>query len=242
MNNKTLSLLVGSVFLAATPSLVKAEEAISPSSPCNFSGAYVGLMAGYGVTKDTFQQVGKTGGNPSESAKQNAGMDGFVGGLFAGWGKEFASRFYGGFELSFAMNSQKAKDLLNAWGHPKVNLEKKDALDVAVRLGYAMNNTLPYLKLGWSNAKFKTDTKSLDGANKINETKRLNGFLVGVGMDVKLSAKMLMGLEYTYVGYGKWKGKHFARERANPLNADNYLAHERKPISHNVMLRLAYTF
>ena len=241
MKKKPVALLLSSAFLNSAPGLVKAEntsniQPINPA-PCNFSGAYVGLTAGYGVTKDTFLQTQDAYGS---SPKQATSLDGITGGIMAGWGRTLPSHVYMGIELSYLFHDQKVKDLIDAVDDPDLGGKKKDAIEMALRLGFVMNKVLPYLKLGWSNAKFETTFE--DQAPKIQkDSKRLNGFLVGVGADVKVAPKILLGLEYTCAFYGKWKGKRFELGDGTAIQ-DDHIRHERKPESHNFMLRVAYTF
>ena len=246
MMKKMSYALLGAGLLTST--LVKAEEAsfaAAPvAAPCNFSGAYVGLTFGQSITKyGNFLQDGQIGGgapaNYEASSKQNPLASGFTGGIFAGWGKEFASRLYAGLELSYLMDTAKVK-ALDIAAAETVQLKKKDTFEAALRLGMAMNNALPYIKVGFANSKFENSFENTVG--KLKESKRLNGFVVGAGIDMKVAPKMMVGLGYTYTAFKKWKGKKVSPSAAAMDPTTNHMKHEMKPTSHNIMLRVAYTF
>lgn len=244
MMKKLSYALLGTTLLGAA---AHAEEAASFSAapvaaPCNFSGAYVGLTFGMGLTKHgKFLQEQNVAGAETPSPEQNPLASGFAGGIFAGYGKEFASRFYAGLELSYLMDIAKVKALDTA-PDETVELKKKDTFEAAVRLGLAMNNVLPYIKVGFANSKFQTKFENGENPAKVfNQSKRLNGFVVGAGIDMKVSPKLMAGLGYTYTAYKKLKGKDVTPDGGDVV-ADNYLRNGYKPTSHNIMLRVAYTF
>ncbi|MGL4371449.1 MAG: outer membrane protein, partial [Alphaproteobacteria bacterium] len=127
--------------------------------------------------------------------------------------------------------------------------KKKDSLELAFRMGVAMNNALPYLKVGFASSKFDVDGK----LPRINagafvydlhkKSKRLNGFLIGTGIDLKVSRNVMMGLAYTYTMYKDLKNEMLSPDGGTTAaTATDHKKYSSKPASHNAMLRIAYTF
>ncbi|MGL5720519.1 MAG: outer membrane protein [Alphaproteobacteria bacterium] len=122
-----------------------------------------------------------------------------------------------------------------ASGNAELSLKKKSSLEVAARMGIVMNNAMPYVKVGIVNSQFQLKGSVTPATHvvpmatsTINEKMRLNGLVVGAGIDLKVSRNMMMGLGYTYTTY-----------KAFTKNAD---VQSIKPVSHNVMFRLGYAF
>lgn len=208
--------------------------------PCSFSGGYLGFTAGHGITQDTFQQFHESFRN---SEPQKTSLNALTSGIIMGWGKVFWDNVYAGFETAYTLRRQQNKSVMDATGEPDVTLTQKDALDVGLRLGIKLSRILPYLKMGWSSAQFETAFEDQNLPPKIlRDTKRLGGWLIGIGVDVKISENMFIGASYTFVFYGTWKGKRFAIDNQTPITDAEHIRHERKPLSHNVMLRIGYLF
>jgi opacity protein-like surface antigen len=121
-----------------------------------------------------------------------------------------------------------------ASGNAELSLKKKSSLEVVARMGIVMNNAMPYVKVGIVNSQFQLKgsvtpaTHLVPATYTVNEKIRLNGLVVGAGIDFKVSRSMMMGLGYNYISY-----------KAFTKNAD---VQSIKPVSHNVMFRLGYAF
>ncbi len=249
MMKKISYALLGSALLT---SVAQAEDATAhapvsasaPTSACNFSGFYMGLGLGYGGTKLRHDEyfLGASGNGGWE---RPAVMDGATGGIFAGYGKEMgASRVYLGLETAYLFSGEK-HTYKNSAEWADYGGKKKDTLELAFRLGVAMNNALPYVKVGFANSKFEMYTidATLPVANKLKESKRLNGFLIGAGIDLKVSRNVMMGLAYTYTTYKDHKSKQHLNGVVTPISpTENITFKNKKPTSHAAMLRIAYTF
>ncbi|MGL4371258.1 MAG: outer membrane protein, partial [Alphaproteobacteria bacterium] len=135
-----------------------------------------------------------------------------------GYGKEFGgSRVYLGLEFGYFLDGSKGKReytpaVIGDGELLKTEAKRKDGLELAARMGLIFNQTMPYIKLGWANTKVEAtqivsaDTGFAVGPPILNApqltqkflNKRLNGFLVGAGIDMKLNRNLIAGLEYTY--------------------------------------------
>ncbi|MGL4427027.1 MAG: outer membrane protein [Alphaproteobacteria bacterium] len=241
MMKKISYALLGSALLT---SVAQAEDATAhapvsasaPTSACNFSGFYMGLGLGYGGTKHDFKYDGATTAGGPQTFEVPFASDGLNGGIFAGYGKEMgASRVYLGLEVAYLLSGDKHKGQLEEF-------KKKDALELALRLGVAMNNALPYLKVGFASSKF--EEKIITAVPYIHKkSKRLNGFLIGAGVDLKVSRNVMMGLGYTYTMYKEMKtGQMSIDGGTTAIGPNDFASFKDKPKSHNMMVRVAYTF
>ncbi|MGL5784983.1 MAG: outer membrane protein [Alphaproteobacteria bacterium] len=238
------------------------DGAVQPApakNPCHMGGFYIGAAVGYGSHKArTDQKLTSALVATDPLRKNDLSLDGANGGLFLGYGKEFGgSRVYLGLEFGYFMDGSKGKseytpvavlpgDLL------KTEAKRKDGLELAARMGLIFNQTMPYLKLGWANTKVEAtqvvaaDTALVGPAVPVQLTqkflnKRLNGFLVGAGIDMKLNRNLIAGLEYTYATYQK-KGTRQAVATGTDITDANNWDSKLKLSDNKFRLRLAYQF
>lgn len=236
MMKKISYALMGATLLTsvAMASDVTPMSALSPA--CSFSGFYSGLTFGHASGISSLKV---------DSAKLDLAIKGMNGGVFFGYGKELGtSRVYLGLEAACLMSGEKlevkfdlpATAAAPVSGEAKASLKKKSSLEVATRMGIAMNNAMPYVKVGVVNSQFQLKGSVAPSVAAgaalapvaISEKIRLNGLVVGAGIDLKVSRNMMMGLGYTYTTY-----KAFTK---------NSNIEDLKPVSHNVMFRLGYAF
>ena len=82
-----------------------------------------------------------------------------------------------------------------------VSIKRSNEFLAAARAGFVVNGWMPYVKAGLSNAKFESGTASA----------RLNGFLVGAGVETVLSDHVVVGGEWTTVNYKAKNGVDVGR-------------------------------
>lgn len=241
--------LLGSAFLTSVAA--QAEDATAhapvsaaaPTSACNFSGFYMVLGLEYSNTKHDFKSIEVVAGAAANLPRNSYAADSITGGIFAGYGKEMgSSRVYLGLEAAYLFASEKSKNLF-------ADLKKKDSLELALRMGVAMNDALPYLKVGFASSKFDVDGKLprvVAGAlvyDLHEKSERLNGFLLGAGIDLKVSRNVMVGLAYTYTMYNDLKNEMLSPDNGiTAATAVNHKKYRSKPTSRNAILRIAYTF
>jgi opacity protein-like surface antigen len=221
------------------------EATAEKSDACHmssFNGFYAGLMFGESISKNSYEARNQT----NVLNAQTAVLEDLDAGFFAGWGKELAtSQVYLGLEAAYLLIGGKSK-VPDLSGNETTEIKRKDSFELSCRLGFVLNKTLPYIKIGYASTKFQVDTLVPSAANVIdkpaNISDRLNGFVTGVGMDHKLSQKLMIGLGYTYVAYSKQSKQFSVDGGTTPISPNNYLGIQNKPNTHNVMLRLGYTF
>lgn len=207
------------------------------------------------------------------SYRNDLSLDGMNGGLYAGFGQTtWCNRIYLGFEGGYFWDRSKGKYTYtpNANGIAdllRTEVKRKDGVEVAGRIGLVFNQTMPYLKLGWANTKIEAtqvvvphnagtdgdgnalppvDAISSVPGNPLTQTflsKRINGFLVGAGIDVKLSPCWIMGMEYTYTLYPKKRGPlQIANTIGNPVSSTNGWDSAVRLSENKFRLRLTYQF
>ncbi len=190
----------------------------------DFQGFYVGANAGYANAKS---DVDITARNEALDALNlqikgstifPLASSGFTGGFQVGYNHQI-NNFVFGLELGFNFGSLKAhasttltvtpttdiaRDALNdldgidgaVTGQAlnvttPLSVKRSNEILVAARTGFIVNNWMPYVKVGLSNAKIELGAAS----------ERLNGFLVGVGVETVLSDHVVVGGEWTTASY-----------------------------------------
>lgn len=213
--------LVGLVGLVASTSMAMADQ--TPSCASQFSGAYLGGKIGHNSTS-LFQQytVGAV------TNQTDVAVPGVTGGVFGGWGIQMPNGLYTGLELGFLLSNDTFKN--------NSQVKRKQTLEVAARLGFVhQNNVLLFGKLGFVSSKFDITPPAALGLQKIS--KRMSALLLGAGIDVALSSKIIAGLEYTYAMYPEKKQNFAAANQTDPS-----VPGKLKPTSHSVLFRIAYRF
>jgi outer membrane immunogenic protein len=145
----------------------------TPYTGYNWTGAYVGLNAGY--------QWGKVTNSALDP-------DGFAGGLQGGYNWQSGQFVFGG-EADFQGST--ADDTFAPWkfSNPWFGT-------VRARAGYALNNVLFYGTAGFAYGDLKGELNGFD------ETKTLTGWAAGAGMEVGLTPNWSVKVEYLYMDLG----------------------------------------
>lgn len=212
---KALSLIL----VAGVASTIAAADAR------NFGGATAGIGLGMTSTKAE-STTGTVAGaaNPGQVAvaailsnkKTDLSAQGFSGGIFAGYAKQFDNHFVAGLEAHASFAKAEAKLVGDK------AFEQKETFGVDAQFGRVFENVLPYLSLGWGNTKFKA----------FNKTKRSNAFVVGLGLKTLLTEHVTLGAEWKYSMYKEVKGTL----NSAPLSAPSKI----KPRTNDFRIKLAY--
>ena len=170
-----------------------------------WDGGYAGVMGGAGWLRNDYDF-----GALKTSRTQTGGLFGG----FAGWNRQLDNNIVLGVEGDLSYN----------WNKETVNGNDAGtdwAGSVRGRAGYAFDNALVYGAAGW------TVTRGyLDPNNGGKDTKALNGYTLGAGVDYKFTDNMFARAEYRFNDYGsdKIKGVDF------------------NPQQHQVLIGLGYKF
>jgi len=209
--------LLASTVLLATATFAHAadptsyEPAVEPVM-FSWSGAYVGVQAGYIWSETTsFDDFGFY--IPFDP-------NGLSGGLYAGYNHQFINDLVVGIDADFALsNADGAASAFDPLGAPipittgVAEIEWTGA--VRARLGYAVGRILPYVAAGVAFAKVE-DTITVAGVPGFYSD-TYTGYTVGAGLEYAMTDNVILRGEYRFSDYG-----------------DRYFA---TPVSNNVELR-----
>lgn len=155
-----------------------------------WSGAYVGLNAGYGFGKAKFEYTDFDESEDSEVNSLNG--NGFLGGLQAGYNWQSGSFVYG-IESDIQYSDIKAKEDFE--GAAKIDWFGT----TRARVGFApADRVLAYATGGVAYGKLRLDTWLFD----ISKTKI--GWTVGAGVEYAIDSNWSLKTEYLYTDLGKW--------------------------------------
>lgn len=174
-----------------------------------FSGFHLGLHGGYGV-QSTDHRV--TNDNNGTQRGTRIGNGGGVFGASLGYTHVFQSNFLLGLTAHIDHSSIEGKSQQTVEGRTEATLKDKQKrfYGVYARMGYRYGNVAPYVKLGYINSKFDSETiDSTSGAgNGVlgvgKKSKNLSGFQTGLGADIALNDRFTLGMDYTYARYERF--------------------------------------
>lgn len=159
----------------------------SSGNPADFTGPYAGGTLGYNI--GSFDTDGTIGG---VTASNDAGLDGFDGGLFGGYGFEFQPAFMSGLLSGFA-----AVELGYEWSDSDgdvlgTEIEKNDSMMISFRPGLSWNNAaLGYGIIGYSRTEFEA----------AGDDDWVDGLQLGAGTEMGTVGPLKTRLEYVYTNY-----------------------------------------
>jgi outer membrane immunogenic protein len=190
------------VLALGTTGVAQANTHESASSSNAFNGFNIGLHGGYVGQTAKFDV--STVVAPTQTNSTDIGGQGFMGGLFLGWGHVFSNVHHFGIEASakFANIEGKKSTLEGLLQTVDHRVKQTQAHDLTLRYGPVVaQKVLPFIKLGVAYGKWKGETAAnavLSGGKKDNSQV---GFIVGAGVEFALSSRFSMGGEYTYTHF-----------------------------------------
>lgn len=216
------------IALAAVLSSPAGATTNSPPAPI-WSGVYAGVHAGYGwadisYTFDTFFGP--------ESFSHHAGD--WFGGGHVGVQRQFG-RLVAGVEISYSdLHLTDTVESIKAPGRFR-QIEIDSLFLATVRLGYAADRWMAYVKGGYANADVETRV-FIDPSTASVTSGREHGWTIGAGIELLCWRGFLVGLEYNYVhlGIGARDGKLPDNKPFNYSGFDDDI--------HTVTVRLSYLF
>jgi outer membrane immunogenic protein len=197
------SLLIVCTSLTALSSIATAADlppkkfvSIAPL-PFTWTGFYIGGQLGMSIFN-----VELTLNNGTSYEKNNPSKLGLIGGVQAGYLYQFSNNIVFGAEFSYAWTQTNASKTVSL-GITELRTRSVTAEDlfiVALRAGYALNDWLPYLKVGYANSGNELTTFDVLRVQPtiIPSDARSSGWVVGAGIDYALRQNVLLGIEYNY--------------------------------------------
>ena len=210
----TASLLFASTFSLAFAAPVKDEpkdKSVPAATPCPTpavltDGFYVGFQGGYDSYKIRENLILPT----SYATTGNTLVDGpgWVGGLFFGYGRYIKTHFYLGAEINVNDSGVNANFLQTSnAGYYKFNLIARGSYGISLLPGVKLtDNTLGYLRVGYSWVNLRTQESTADGAtlNAINKSHTSQGLSYGLGLETLVYPNWALRAEYTHFNYSSF--------------------------------------
>lgn len=228
---------LASVASAADLPTKKAPPIVQPAF--TWTGFYAGGQIGVSILN-----VELTLDNGLFYEKNNPTKVGFIGGLQAGYLYQFSNNLVLGAELSYAWTDTTASKTVNVGvGETRIrSVTAQDLFIAALRAGYAINNVLPYIKIGYANSGNELTTFDVGRGQPtiIPSDARSSGWVIGAGVDYAFTPNIVLGVEYNYsyfnVGRRPTTGVQYetVRYTSGEVNMNYALQ--------TVMARLSYKF
>jgi outer membrane immunogenic protein len=186
-----------------------------PAAPYfNWTGFYVGGVAGY--ASGTSQHIVPTtipGPLAGLTASDPFKVTGGLFGLTLGYNYQF-SNWVIGIEGDYSLSTKSgvhgsAISLLNPLF--TVSTSEKSLMTIRGRVGYAWDRFLAYGTFGWASARVEAGEISL--LSSLKETKTMNGYVVGLGLEYAFLSNWSAKLEYLHV---KLDTTEFFNPNSNP--------------------------
>ena len=175
-----------------------------PAVPALMDGFYLGAQAGYQMA-DMGENISIANG--AANANPSVSVNGWLGGLFLGYGMTWNNWYYLGGEIfgNYANSSQGWDTTLNVSGaNYGSNAEMNSSYGLAVLPGLRLtDSTLTYIRLGYTWANFKYNESSTAVGSASNSSTE-GGFTYGVGMETLITGNWSLRGEYTYTNYNNF--------------------------------------
>lgn len=220
------------LLLATSALALGAGTAAAQDQAYDWSGAYVGVQAGYAVGQSLYTNTDF----PTEYV--NYDPDGFFGGVYAGYNFQMSNNVVLGVDGD--LNFTGIKGTNDYWWVggipvPTASAEIKYTAALRARLGYAVGRFLPYVAGGLSAAKYDFDfVRDSTGFVYYEESKSMFGWNVGLGAEYAATDNLVLRAEYRYSDYGS---KSFAQPDFFSIDDANITLS-----SHDFRLGVAYKF
>lgn len=163
------------------------------AKPFSWTGIYLGAKAGYATGKTRFRYT--IGGQADHD------INGFVGGLYAGYNHQFQNNIVLGAEADANFsNIQGSTACPNPTWSCKSKLQWYST--VRARAGYAFDRILPYVTGGVAYGDIRTQTKNAGGTH-FGSSKGRVGYTVGAGVEYAITDQISARIEYGFTNFGK---------------------------------------
>jgi opacity protein-like surface antigen len=152
---------------------------------------YVGGFGGYGM--------GDTNGKINDASFDNVAVSGGHFGGMAGVCFAMNQHLHVGVE-GFGFGG-KAQGTVSGEFSVGYTFHVNDGFGLAACMGVKMESAMPFVRLGWTNNKWHVSNGTTDDEN---DSKRLNGFVVGFGGEYCLGNGFVLGGGWDYALFKKW--------------------------------------
>jgi outer membrane immunogenic protein len=170
----------------------------------SWTGVYVGGHLGYGWGRTEWDNISATSGsldfNPGDPVTSGS-LDGVFGGGHLGFNYQLGSIVFG-IEPSYSAGDFRNRSRSRVTsGDDEYDTRINHFVSVAARTGYAIDRWLIYLIVGYSSGSVKTRFSDSAGGEQGSgsSTERHHGFVMGPGIEFRVTPKIVVGTEYNYL-------------------------------------------
>jgi outer membrane immunogenic protein len=180
----------------ASPALAQ-QSLFSTQSAYDWSGFYVGALAGYGFSSEDFvlddPQDPNTG---SSDGAHSAG--GPIGGFYLGYNQQVGSLVYGA-EVSAALTHVSGANVRTIYPPDRLESSIRTVATLSARGGFALERLLVYGKAGV--AVVNENIALIDGASARYAfgTSLIGGAAIGAGIEFAVTDTMTIGVDVTHI-------------------------------------------
>ncbi|MBZ9709810.1 porin family protein [Mesorhizobium sp. B3-2-1] len=214
---RSLSILLAALLSLITGSALAADVvAAEPAASINWSGAYIGAVAGYGWNKDKYHYIGST---------VDFDVNGFVGGLTGGYNWQMGQFIFGlEGDVSYANVDG---DVLAPFPNAPCFIEGCTAKvswfgTGRARVGYAFENFLPYATGGFAvgHVKGSADLGACGFTPTCSYSDTRWGWSAGAGVEWAMTQQISFKAEYLHVDLGKPSFDSVGLPSTDPIKFD----------------------
>lgn len=224
------AILLGGVGAAAAADAVVYEPA---AAAYNWSGVYVGAMAGYAWGDSKYSEPDYEGYHIDYDPK------GAFGGIYGGYNWQLANQvvlgiegdFYGG---DISGDSPYGFEDDAPWDDTIGTAKLKWAGSLRARAGYAIDRFMPYLTGGVAFGRYDYDVLDSSDGDGFSASKTFTGWTAGAGVEYAFTDNLIGRFEYRYTDFGK---KSIAEEATN-----DWYSNEVKLKTNDIRFGIAYKF
>ena len=215
LSSFTRKALAVSLILASTTGLALAKGSykgenlkgeampVCPPPKLLLDGWYLGAQVGY----DSYR-VRESIGDDIGSANPVIAANGWVGGLFLGYGQYLTDLFYLGGEIFGNVSGANQAWVRGAAGaNSYYKFEANGSYGLALLPGIRLNDgTLGYVRLGWNWANLKGNGSVTAGgdSDSNNKSNTSNGFNFGLGLETLVYENWSVRTEYSHTWYSNF--------------------------------------
>lgn len=186
---KFVTISFAALLTAFAPSLAHAQS---------FDGPSVGAQAGW-VQNKVRNPKTDLGVAAIDASKDSAVLGGYV-----AYDKEFGKLVLG---AETGINFGTSDTVASGTGVNRVTIDPKRSFDLTARAGYLVTpSTLVYARGGYTNDRIHTTLTSATGPKSASEDR--DGWLVGAGVERKITDHVSARLEYRYADLSNGDGKY----------------------------------
>jgi len=207
---RIILVIITVVGLMTGPTLAAEPQHDRSTNPPSWTGIYVGGHLGYGWDRAIWTSISAP--SPVVDYSQGARItshpiSGVFGGGHLGFNYQLGSLVFG-IEPSYSAGNFHDRSRSNTGSRDDEYTTRINHLfSTTLRTGYATDRWLTYLKVGYASGSVKTRFVDAVGVEqgKGRSSERHHGFVMGPGIEFRVTPNTILGTEYSYFNLGSAK-------------------------------------